>query len=392
MSVVENNFVGFSKSLGFRNIDYKILKFFVSRSTIHISSEIEVFEAIVNWVEHDKNSRIKYMCNLLKMVRLPLLSCKVIRKLIRSNKFCQSCQQCCDHIDEVLSVKENLNKSLPINLQHRCCIDNFTHFNFPSHFATLNSQNGFKKLNRSRNLFETKNFEFCHEEKRSEITLFSSETKGLKQIIERVYNDYGFVLHHSAACIFMDKLYVTGGVDDFDDDETTYCQVYDPETTDWTQIERMQIARSHHSCVVFAGKIVVTGGLGMLETEESVEAYDHFKNEWSYMPDLIERRYGHGSVAMGNKLYVIGGMGTLTDEVFDYVSNKFSKIKPMLLGTSFENFDEISYFRIKDQIVVKCDSKDEDEANVYTYDTNENNWSVKSVDYFKENKGKLMYS
>ena len=144
VSAFENNFVGFSKSLGFQNIDYKTLKFFVSRSTIHVSSEIEVFEAIVNWVEHDKNARIKYMCNLLKMVRLPLLSSYVIRKLIRSNKFCQSCPQCCDHINEVLSVKENPNKSSTIDLQHRCCIDKFTHFEFPSHFASLNSENGLK--------------------------------------------------------------------------------------------------------------------------------------------------------------------------------------------------------------------------------------------------------
>ena len=71
MSAVENNFVGFSKSLEFINIDYKALKFFVSRSTIHVSSEIEVFEAIVRWIDHDKKSRKKLMCNLLKMVRLP---------------------------------------------------------------------------------------------------------------------------------------------------------------------------------------------------------------------------------------------------------------------------------------------------------------------------------
>ena len=79
VSVVDNNFVGFSKTFGFKNIDYKTLKFFVSRSTIHVSSEIEVFQAIVNWIEHDEKIRKVFMCDLLQMVRLPLLSCEVIR-------------------------------------------------------------------------------------------------------------------------------------------------------------------------------------------------------------------------------------------------------------------------------------------------------------------------
>ena len=37
--VIENNFVCFSKTLGFKNVDYKTLKAFVSRSTITVHSE-----------------------------------------------------------------------------------------------------------------------------------------------------------------------------------------------------------------------------------------------------------------------------------------------------------------------------------------------------------------
>ena len=48
VSVIKNNFVVFSRTVGLRNIDYKTLKFFVSSSTLHISSEIEVFQTIVN--------------------------------------------------------------------------------------------------------------------------------------------------------------------------------------------------------------------------------------------------------------------------------------------------------------------------------------------------------
>ena len=118
-------------------IDLKTLKAFVSRSTITVSSEIEVFQAIVNWIEQDENSREHLMCDLLKMVRLPLLTCEVIQNLVKSNKFCQSCQKCCVYIDSVLADKRNLSGSYSNNLQHRCCIDNFNVFTFYSHLASF---------------------------------------------------------------------------------------------------------------------------------------------------------------------------------------------------------------------------------------------------------------
>ena len=86
--IVENNFVAFSKTLGFRKADYKTLQTFVSSQTIHVDSEIEVFEAIVRWIEHDENSRKNLMCDLLQSVRLPLLSCEIIEHIITNNKFC----------------------------------------------------------------------------------------------------------------------------------------------------------------------------------------------------------------------------------------------------------------------------------------------------------------
>ena len=189
----------------------------------------------------------------------------------------------------------------------------------------------------------------------------------------------------------MDKLYVTGGLDKFADD-TRHCVSFDLKTTERTILKEMETARSYHSCVVFAGKIVVTGGLGWFETGGSVEAYDYFENKWSYMPDLIEGRESHGSLAMGDKLYVIGGAYAQSCEVFNYISNKFTLFKPMLGEYNDLNVYKYSFFRIKDKIIVKYDTEDKEEDNVYIYDTKEDRWSSTSVDYFKENSGQLMYS
>ena len=176
------------------------------------------------------------------------------------------------------------------------------------------------------------------------------------------------------------------------DSHSRCCSMYDPETEQVTKIVEMETARSHHSCVVFAGKIVVTGGLSD-RLERSVEAYDIFKNKWSNMPSLIEERAGHDSVAFGNKLYVIGGVGTQSCEVYNYISKKFTLIKPMPLLCDYNEFGnfEYSFFWVKDKIIVKYDTEDKEKDNIYIYDTKEDKWSLMCPEYFKENEGHVVY-
>ena len=99
------------------------------------------------------------------------------------------------------------------------------------------------------------------------------------------------------------------------------------------------------------------------------------------MPDLLEEKYYHGSVAMGNKLYVIGVIETQSCEVFDKISNKFTRIKQFPRDmTSLE----VEVFRIHNEIIVKLDRKtDGKEENVFIYDTTTNKWTSMCVDIFK---------
>ena len=93
------------------------------------------------------------------------------------------------------------------------------------------------------------------------------------------------------------------------------------------RIERLRKARFGHSCVVFNGRVVATGGCDNLK--KSVEAYDHFEGEWTCMAGLTARRYHHGSVAAGNKLCVVGGTCRKilqSCEAFDLRSGKFARL------------------------------------------------------------------
>lgn len=67
----------------------------------------------------------------------------------------------------------------------------------------------------------------------------------------------------------MGQLHVTGTLDAYYG-EPFYCVVYDPQITTWKRLEDMRMERHFHSCVVFAGKVVVTWGLYGHFVERSV--------------------------------------------------------------------------------------------------------------------------
>ena len=103
-SLIKHSFVSLSKASEFKLIDFNLLKFIVSRSDLNITSEVEVFTAVVDWVNHDEKARKSFMVDLLKQVRLPLLSSEIIKNVIKMHSLCSD-QNCIDYIDSVLVQK-----------------------------------------------------------------------------------------------------------------------------------------------------------------------------------------------------------------------------------------------------------------------------------------------
>ena len=128
-SLVKHSFVSLSKADEFKLIDFDILRFIVSRSDLNITSEVEVFTAIVDWVEYDKNTRINFMVDLLKQIRLPLLSSEIIKDVIKTHSLCTD-QNCIDYIDSVLVQKSKSSSSDSFQNENRCCIHESVAFMF----------------------------------------------------------------------------------------------------------------------------------------------------------------------------------------------------------------------------------------------------------------------
>ena len=86
----------------------------------------------------------------------------------------------------------------------------------------------------------------------------------------------------------------------------------------------MKKARRDTACVVFEGRIVVSGGYSSVDSQilNTVEVYDVFADEWSTMTSLNRRRRWHQMVVVRDKLFVIGGRIN-SCEVFDRTCKKF---------------------------------------------------------------------
>ena len=419
--LIKRSFVSLSKSNLINAIDYDIFKSMISSTDLNVNSEIEVFEAVVTWVEHDENNRMSLMFDLLKNVRLTLLSREIVENVIGKHPLCSRCENCRKHVDFALAQirkqtekRKSKNKHFrPLMEESRC----FMHDRvaFMAYGGSKRKKKVYERTNdgfrlvKPDSLFNTQfhaSFYYLEKDPHTDVSnlqWFSRNSRKWKETTPGFYE-----LKSYATCLFMGKLYVFGGY--LSNEKyifpTKVCYVYDPKHEKFDKIRSMFWRRYGHSCVVYRGSVVVTGGIR--GTSNSVVQYDHHLNLWSLMPDLNDEKWYHGSVAMGDKLYVIGSESC---EMFDFVSKKFTRIMHFQLPVCLGAFENAEIFCVKNEIVVKLGAigtanrkkvnkkkkkklKNEvgKENNVYVYNTVTNNWSSEYIDIFEgSKKTSIMY-
>ncbi len=117
------------------------------------------------------------------------------------------------------------------------------------------------------------------------------------------------------------KLYFTGGIRLGAGFLTPQTFVYDPATNQWTQRERMAVARGASGVAVLDGKIYVAGGEGAQNAGTAFEGFDLATERWAVLPALPESRTHLTAQAVAGKFYAIGGRlpnGQVHGDVFEY--------------------------------------------------------------------------
>jgi N-acetylneuraminic acid mutarotase len=120
---------------------------------------------------------------------------------------------------------------------------------------------------------------------------------------------------HTATALGMmnDKVLVAGG-----DVNGKMAELYDPASGGWSPAGNMVEIRYHHTATALPdGKVLVAGGCGgdrNFEILESTELYSPETNEWSAAGNMADARFLHTATALlDGKVLVAGGLRVLDD-------------------------------------------------------------------------------
>ncbi|XP_053812843.1 kelch-like protein 3 isoform X2 [Vidua macroura] len=247
----------------------------ISSDKLTVSSEEKVFEAVISWINYEKESRLEHMAKLMEHVRLPLLPRDYLVQTVEEEALIKNNNTCKDFLIE--AMKYHL---LP--LDQRQLIKNprtkpRTPVSLPKVMIVVGGQA--PKAIRS-------------------VECYDFEEERWDQVAELPSR------RCRAGVVFMaGNVYAVGGFNGSLRVRTV--DVYDGVKDQWTSIASMQERRSTLGAAVLNDLLYAVGGFDGSTGLASVEAYSYKTNEWFFVAPMNTRR---SSVGVG----VVEGVGVLS--------------------------------------------------------------------------------
>lgn len=98
----EQHFADVVLSEEFLNLGIEQVCSLISSDKLTISSEEKVFEAVIAWVNHDKDIRQEFMARLMEHVRLPLLPREYLVQRVEEEALVKNSSACKDYLIEAM--------------------------------------------------------------------------------------------------------------------------------------------------------------------------------------------------------------------------------------------------------------------------------------------------
>ncbi|XP_019333976.2 kelch-like protein 3 isoform X3 [Alligator mississippiensis] len=324
----------------------------ISSDKLTVSSEEKVFEAVISWINYEKESRLEHMAKLMEHVRLPLLPRDYLVQTVEEEALIKNNNTCKDFLIE--AMKYHL---LP--LDQRQLIKNprtkpRTPISLPKVMIVVGGQA--PKAIRSVECYD---FE---EERWDQVAELPSRRcrAGVVFMAGNVYAVGGFNgslrvrtvdvydgvkdqwtsiasmqerRSTLGAAVLNDLLYAVGGFDG--STGLASVEAYSYKTNEWFFVAPMNTRRSSVGVGVVEGKLYAVGGYDGASRQclSTVEQYNPATNEWTYVADMSTRRSGAGVGVLSGLLYATGGHdGPLVRksvEVYDPGANTWKQVADM---------------------------------------------------------------
>nr|XP_031528891.1 kelch-like protein 3 isoform X4 [Vicugna pacos] len=279
----------------------------ISSDKLTVSSEEKVFEAVISWINYEKETRLEHMAKLMEHVRLPLLPRDYLVQTVEEEALIKNNNTCKDFLIE--AMKYHL---LP--LDQRLLIKNprtkpRTPVSLPKVMIVVGGQA--PKAIRSVECYD---FE---EDRWDQIAELPSRRcrAGLASVEAYSYktNEWFFVAPMNTrrssvgVGVVEGKLYAVGGYDGASRQCLSTVEQYNPATNEWAYVADMSTRRSGAGVGVLSGQLYATGGHDGPLVRKSVEVYDPGTNTWKQVADMNMCRRNAGVCAVNGLLYVVGG-------------------------------------------------------------------------------------
>ncbi|KAG8196140.1 hypothetical protein JTE90_007875 [Oedothorax gibbosus] len=347
---IQMYFTEVARSEEFTNLMFTDVKDIISRDELHVTSEEQVFDAVVSWVKA-KDSRKTYLPELLTQVRMPLLSPQYLTDHVATEELIRSSHQCRDLLDEAKDyhlMPERRPLLQSFRTRPRCC---------PDIIGCIYAVGGLTKSGDSLSTVEMYDPNVGIWKMGEAMTMLRSRV-GVAVMHNKLYAIGGYNgserlstvevfdpemrkwstaasmnCKRSAvgAATLFNTLYVCGGYDGISSLNTV--ESYDPSRNQWSMVTSMSKHRSAAGVVAFEDHIYALGGHDGLSIFDSVERYNPLVGQWVTMPSMLTKRCRLGVATLNGKIYVCGGYDgstfLLTAEVYNPITKQWSYIAPM---------------------------------------------------------------
>ncbi|XP_040274564.1 kelch-like protein 2 isoform X2 [Bufo bufo] len=314
----EQHFSDIVQGEEFLNLGIEQVCSLIASDKLTVLSEEKVFEAVITWVNHDKDVRQEHMAHLMEHVRLPLLSRDYLVQRVEEETLVKNSSACKDYLIE--AMKYHLLPGDQRTLIKSARTRQRTPVSLPKLMVVVGGQA--PKAIRSVECYDFK------EEQWHQVAELPSRRcrSGVVYMNGHVFAVGGF--NGSLRVRTVDS--------------------YDPVKDQWISVANMQDRRSTLGAAVLNGLLYAVGGFdgstGMLyavggydgasrQCLSTVECYNPSTNEWSYISEMGTRRSGAGVGVLNGWLYAVGGHdGPLVRksvEMYDPSTNLWKQVADM---------------------------------------------------------------
>lgn len=249
----------------------------VSSHELKVSSEEDVYVAVIEWVKQDPTERTQHLPELLSHVRLPILPIPYLMNNVDTEVLIRDQPQCRDLVDE--AKRHHL---MPMQRDIRSPV---TRFHLRKSTVGLLYAVGGKESSESI----TRSVETY--------SLLDNEWKEATSMIVR--------RQQLGVGVLDGKVYAVGGSDGSLRLSSVEC--FDPTTNFWSFVAPMGTCRSGVGVGILGGAMCAAGGYDGRSCLNTVERFDPDKNLWSTIAQMSTRRSFPGVAVYDGRLYVFGG-------------------------------------------------------------------------------------